>query len=600
MADGGESEDEESIDDLDRLEQTEFPDERSPSQEAKESVEKVEEPAGTRRGVAQKVKSRGRKKRKQESEEEDGEASPSPAASLDADGIDESEGEADVPAEEDDAPLYPLEGKFVSSSDRAHVMSLPEIERESILAERAEEVSRRQQDLQLRKQLQRSQAAANKHKRKAAAAELDDGTRRSTRPKTEKASALDNYRRAREQKGAERRELESGRDRRDERSPSSASDRDADGESEVEWAEPTTDRRRDDPPAELRDFERTRVGRSNFSKVCFYPGFEDAIRGCFARVSIGLNRETGQNQYRMTQIRGFTEGKPYQLETSLGKKFTTDQYAIVAHGKAEKPWPFSACSDSKFTDAEYQRFQETLTKDNMRQPSRKFLYTKVDAINALIDQKFTEQTLQEKFAKQRAMEQKYNPAHIAKQKRSDIQKRRAEAEDNGDEEEVARCDAELQALENSASNANGAVKISSGPAKPTMQHDRLAQLNHKNRSKNQQEVRNALIAERNRIKKEREEIAKAAKAMAEAEANAVVKAEKKETALKKAAMKDLFGEGSDTSRAGTPATGVDTPKKKSGTSTPLNGVKGPIGALKKKNLEDDVIGGLDLGIDIEI
>ncbi|KAK4503491.1 hypothetical protein PRZ48_004406 [Zasmidium cellare] len=602
MADGGESEDEESIDDLDRLEQTEFPDERSPSQEAKESVEKVEEPAGNRRGVAQKVKSRGRKRRKQESEDEDGEASPSPAASLDADGIDESEGEADAPAEDDDdAPLYPLEGKFVSSSDRTHVMSLPEIERESILAERAEEVARRQQDLQLRKQLQRSQAAANKHKRKAAAAELEDGSRRSTRPKTEKASALDNYRRAREQKGAERRELESGRDRRDERSPSSAaSDRDADGESEVEWAEPTTDRRRDEPPADLRDFERTRVGRSNFSKVCFYPGFEDAIKGCFARVSIGLNRETGQNQYRMTQIRGFTEGKPYQLETNLGKKFTTDQYAIVAHGKAEKPWPFSACSDSKFTEAEYQRFQETLTKDNMRAPSRKFLSGKVDAINDLINQKFTEETLQAKFTKQKAMQQKYNPAHIAKQKRIDINKRRAEAEENGDEEEVARCDAELQALDNSASNANGAVKISSSPAKTQSQHDRLAQLNHKNRSKNQQEIRNALIAERNRNKKVLEEKAKAAKAAAEAEANATFKADKKETALKKAAIKDLFGEGSDTSRAGTPATGIDTPKKKSGTSTPLNGVKGPIGALKKKNLEDDVIGGLDLGIDIEI
>lgn len=232
-------------------------------------------------------------------------SSPSPAASLDADGIDESEGEADAPAEDDDdAPLYPLEGKFVSSSDRAHIMSLPEIEREGILADRAEEVSRRQQDLQLRKQLQRGQAAANKHKRKAAAAELEDGSRRSTRPKTEKASALDNYRRAREQKGAERRELESGRDRRDERSPSSASDRDADGESEVEWAEPSSSRHRDEPPAELRDFERCRVGRSNFSKVCFYPGFEDAIKGCYARVSIGLNRETGQNMYRMTQIKG--------------------------------------------------------------------------------------------------------------------------------------------------------------------------------------------------------------------------------------------------------------------------------------------------------
>lgn len=298
---------------------------------------------------------------------------------------------------------------------------------------------------------------------------------------------------------------------------------------------------------------------------------------------------------------GFVEGKPYQLETALGKKFTTDQYALVAHAHHERPWPFSACSDGKFTESEFQRLQENLRNDNMRAPSRKFLQSKVEGINKLLNQKFTEETLQEKFAKQRAMELKYDPVHIAKEKRKDINKRRAEAVENEDDEEVARCDAELEALDNSSSNANGAVKIKPSPAKPMLQHDRLAQLNQKNRSKNAQEVRNALIAERKKNNALREQKAQEARAKAEAEANAALKAEGKEGALKKAAMKDLFGEGSDTSRAGTPANGIDTPKKKkSGTNTPQNGVKGPIGALKKKNLEDDVMGDLDLGIDIEI
>lgn len=214
----------------------------------------------------------------------------------------ESEGEADAPGEmEEDAALFPVEGRFHSKADRDHIMSLPEIEREGILAERAEEVERRRQDLILKKALSQN---ASKQKRKAAAAELDEGNRRSTRPKTEKRTALDDYKRAREQKkGAENSRLEAERERRDERSPSSHSDRDADGESEVEWAEPSTSRR-DEPPPELKDFQRCRVGRSNFAKVCFYPGFEDAIKGCFARVSIGINRETGQNQYRMAQIKG--------------------------------------------------------------------------------------------------------------------------------------------------------------------------------------------------------------------------------------------------------------------------------------------------------
>lgn len=50
---------------------------------------------------------------------------------------------------------------------------------------------------------------------------------------------------------------------------------------------------------------------------------------------------------------GFTTGKLYAMEGTNGKPFHTDQYAVVAHGKAEKEWPFLACSDSRFTDVSY-------------------------------------------------------------------------------------------------------------------------------------------------------------------------------------------------------------------------------------------------------
>ena len=66
---GGDSEEESEPDDMAALEA--HIDRRSPSQEAKPSVERVDDSQGTRRGVAQKVKSRGRRKRKQESEDED-------------------------------------------------------------------------------------------------------------------------------------------------------------------------------------------------------------------------------------------------------------------------------------------------------------------------------------------------------------------------------------------------------------------------------------------------------------------------------------------------------------------------------------------------
>lgn len=47
--------------------------------------------------------------------------------------------------------LYPLEGKFGSVADRDYILSLPDMDRECVLAERANVVLRAQQDLQRRK-----------------------------------------------------------------------------------------------------------------------------------------------------------------------------------------------------------------------------------------------------------------------------------------------------------------------------------------------------------------------------------------------------------------------------------------------------------------
>lgn len=45
-----------------------------------------------------------------------------------------------------------------------------------------------------------------------------------------------------------------------------------------------------------------------------------------------------------------TEGKPYALEGTNGRKFVTTQYALLAQGKSEREFPLIACSEGKFTD----------------------------------------------------------------------------------------------------------------------------------------------------------------------------------------------------------------------------------------------------------
>lgn len=221
----------------------------------------------------------------------------------------------------DDLPLFPVDNQFTSQQDKKEIMALSEVQRESILADRAALRDRQLQDQYLRRLIQNREKADAKpdKKRKAGPAELEDSpARKSSRQKTtlggrkvgETSGAIEAYKRQREEKGLrdEQRRLEGEERRRKLRDspPEKYSDADADGESEVEWDDraKSAQPNRDEEPAQLIDFEHVRIGRDNFAKICFYPGFDHAITNCYARVNIGPDRATGENVYRMAKIKG--------------------------------------------------------------------------------------------------------------------------------------------------------------------------------------------------------------------------------------------------------------------------------------------------------
>lgn len=229
-----------------------------------------------------------------------------------------------------DGPIYPVENKFYSEKDKAEIMALSEVQRESILAERAQEVERKQQDQILRRLLEGYQAkdgekskSSDQKKRKAGVADLEEVQRKSSRQKTtlggrkvgEISDTMEAYKRQREQKVVlnEQRKREVEERKRRGSVEDKYSEADADGESEVEWenGKPRAGRRsesgpRDEQPADLADFNHVRVGRDNFAKYCYYPGFEDAIKNCFTRVNIGPD-STGEIVYRLVQIKGLLD-----------------------------------------------------------------------------------------------------------------------------------------------------------------------------------------------------------------------------------------------------------------------------------------------------
>ena len=246
----------------------------------------------------------------------------------------ESEAEGSPAGDADeDAPIFPVDNKFYSEKDKTEIMSMSEVHRESILAERAQVLERKQQDQTLRRLLQGYQAkdgdkskSADPKKRKAGTAELEDVQRKSSRQKTtlggrkvgETSDAMEAYKRQREQKGLRdeqrKREGEQRKERKKRGSYSEGySDADADGESDIDFQDNKlrNGRRsesgpRDELPADLLDYNHVRIGRNNFAMVCFYPGFEEAIKQCFVRISIGVDKATGQNIYRAAQIKSMS------------------------------------------------------------------------------------------------------------------------------------------------------------------------------------------------------------------------------------------------------------------------------------------------------
>src|SRR5271168_571703 len=102
--------------------------------------------------------------------------------------MDESDSDSDTSpaALYDEADRFPVEGKFMSSADKAEIMAMPEIKREELLAERAQEVERDRQNRALRQLLNAREAESRKldRKRKAGAADLDEHQRKTSRQRT--------------------------------------------------------------------------------------------------------------------------------------------------------------------------------------------------------------------------------------------------------------------------------------------------------------------------------------------------------------------------------------------------------------------------------
>lgn len=499
-----------------------------------------------------------------------------------------SESESDRSASalpEDEGVLFPLEGKFMSESDRADIMGLPEIRREEILAERAQQMEEQRISMKLRQRAQAQEKedakVAERQKRKAVAAELEDSPRKSSRPKTKAGEALDQLRKSRADKAERARTGEPAVKSK----PDQLFDNE-DDESEVEFDEGPSAASVKPPeePATIKDFARLLIRRTEFTDICYTPGYEDAVSGCFIRVCIGPDAQRGGRLvYRLYQIKGWHTGRAYSLQGSNGRQIYTDQWAVTFSGKAERKWEMKSCSDSPFTEEEFAHYKQNVIDSGKKLPSMSFIRAKLDGLKALSNHVWTDAEITRKLNTSRELQ--YPTVD-----REKLLEERQRAADEDDEVTIAKIDKQLMAADKARSSSQNG-----GPGKPLIetQQDRLAKINLANRKANIEGIRRAQIEEKKKAQQLHAAVQRGeAKGRRLDRVRTFAKTFHDANGSKETPKTDdLFGEASDMSKAGTPAL--------SRAGTPSIGQQTSNGK-KKRQTDDEVMAALDLDIDVHI
>ncbi|KAK5779820.1 RNA polymerase-associated protein PWA37_001823 [Arxiozyma heterogenica] len=365
-------------------------------------------------------------------------------------------------SEEEPNP-FPLEGKYKDEEDREHLESLPEMERETLLFERSQ-IMRKYQERRLFRERRRQQEI---NKNRMAKTRSSGRTTHATGHTELMSSKLSQLKKQREKKQNRRysdndddNEYKEG-DEEEEEDEYNYEDDYNDGDedyledetdynplarkskyddrthidNEVKWAED------EDRDSDLNDFNKIKVGRSFVAKFCFYPGFNDLMKGCYGRVNVGINKRSGQPMYRMVKIERVFLQKPY----SMGK-FYTNQYFGVTQGKDRKVFQMNFFSDGLITQSEFDRYLNALDKSNMTKPTSHVLNNKSKELFSFVNEPLTERKTDEIIRNRMLFNKKLSGTNAVIEK-TVLKNKLQYARENGNERDIAKYSAQLRNFE---------------------------------------------------------------------------------------------------------------------------------------------------------
>ena len=297
----------------------------------------------------------------------------------------DAEGEDDVQANP-----YPLEGIYKDEDDREWLLSMNEVEREDVLSQRRDEMSRKQQQIQLAAMVRSQQAAAGKTRRSSAdkaqrrrsdvRRELEDladpfaesdeedmfreSEEEEVRPRSTKADKLSELRRKRAERAGK-----AAHDSDEDARPVRRRRRDLSEESESDYEPTYVPRKVREPtpilaahsaePPSLALLNKVRLGRDELERLLFLPNGPDLVRGCFVRCSWGTREHRDgrkEHIYRVHQILRVSEREKYYDVSHDHSGRWMNSYVTFKWGGKEHHVDVRPLSTQSISDSERQRW----------------------------------------------------------------------------------------------------------------------------------------------------------------------------------------------------------------------------------------------------
>ncbi|EPZ35869.1 plus-3-domain-containing protein [Rozella allomycis CSF55] len=366
-----------------------------------------------------------KKKRKEEEEDEESEISESDDYQV------EEENAVDDDEDSEDSGDGYGPDLIGDEEDRKWLFSLPELQREEILFERADARKERQR----KKELRRSATKTDR--------------------RTTSLKKLKEKRMTKIQKDAE------AMDAKELTSPNE-SEQEQEGE----------DERIEEPLADQKDIESIFLTRSRLEKWMFRSFFEDVVKGCFVRVSFKMDQNTKENVYRLAQIQDVIRYRRVYKINGV----STDKALSLKYGNDLKDFRLDILSNSFFTDKEYSKWKAYLDERKIKPPTKQFCVEKNQEIIEAKSTNLTEEEVSKMMQEKKRFNQTVvNPAMEKANLLAELERAKYE----NDEEEIERIKFELSRLEKDPDS------------KRDQRLEALAQVNRRNRLSNQEEIREA-------------------------------------------------------------------------------------------------------------